>query len=894
MVASASGMLRTKLTPPPVRADRILRPRLTEQFSASLERPLILVCAPPGYGKTTLLSEWFMTEAGRAVSLAWLSLDEDDNDPGRFLTYLVSTLATVSDIDGDQVLSMLQSPQPPPPRAILTMLINHLLSLAGQVVLVIDDYHLIAAQAIHDAVTYLLEHLPAHVHLVLISREDPPFPLARLRGRGQLAEIRADDLRFAADEVAVFLEKALGVQLSAQQLIELDRRTEGWIAGLQLASLAMKGRDDVAGFISAFTGSHRFILDYLIEEVLNRQTEAVQQFLLETSILNRLSGPLCNAVTGRTDSQAMLEQIERGNLFLVMLDDERYWFRYHHLFGEMLRIRLQRASPGITSTLHHRASIWLEQNGWIAEAVEHAFWAQDVERAASLVDQYSEPMWMRGELATVLRWLKMLPEDAIRDHPWLGLNYAFILTLLDDFVEAEKRVAQVEQTLAQKVRDAEDDEHRTLQGRAAAIRATVSLLLGHAGATTIGAGMQALAHLPDSDLRWRAWANVNVGVAHFVSNGEMEEAERYLLEAVRLSEAANDSFMYMVGLSQLSRMYIVRGRLSEAGLRAEQLLQSGMDPNSRAQGRIDRSLVRYERNDIQGALEDMTEARRILEKYLLKRFAIDVNVRMARLKQLNGDHAGARQLMHQAVETAQSGHLRQTFVSEAAWQTWLWLQQGDLESARVWAQAIEPVAIDQLDPALEFEHMTLARVQMAQGRLDDAHQLLTRLLSAAEAAGRDGRVIAIRVLLALTAQLQGHKDTALNVLERALSLAEAEGYVRTFVDEGAPMAELLRQALARGIALDYVSRLLAAFDEASPSTDVVQSRQWIGDGLEPLSERELEVLHLIAGGASNGEIAQRLVISIGTVKKHVNNIFVKLDARSRTQVVAIARQYDLL
>ena len=887
-----SALLQTKLTPPPVRTNRVHRPRLTQRFSASLERRLTLVCAPAGYGKSTLLGEWFGSEAGMPIPFGWLSLDEDDNDPVRFLAYLISAFDNASGIDTGELLSLLYSPQPPPPKAVLTALISSLEDSPQQFALVLDDYHRVTAQPVHEAMIYLLDHLPSWICLVVISREDPPFPLARLRGRGQLVEMRADDLRFTPEEAGQFLEQMLGTELSADQIKNLDARTEGWIAGLQLAGLAMKGRENLNGFISAFTGSHRFILDYLSEEVLSRQPENIQSFLLQTSILNRLSGPLCDAVTGRADGQIMLEQIEHGNMFLIPLDDERFWYRYHHLFGDMLRRQLQRTNPGVVIELHRRASMWFEQNGWVLEAVEHAFDAQDGENAARLVQHYSEHLWMRGELPTVMRWMRALPKEAFLLRPKLGLSYAFMLTMTDQYSEAELLVAEIEESLTAVPHLGDESGHKALLGQAAAIRATSSLLLGYTGDTTISAGTTALAYLPESALRWRAWANAIVGIACFVSKGQMEPAEYHLVEAIHLSEQINDSVTLMVGFSQLSRLYRVWGRLDKAEAIVEQFIQKVQAPTAYAQGRLDRCQIRYERNQIQAAFQDISEAHHLFEDYLLKRFAIDSRVQMARLHHLMGNDIKASDLMEQAVQIAQAARLTQTFVYESAWQAWLWLKQGKHAAAAQWVQSLEPTFEGELNPALEFQHIMVARILIAQEHLDDAQKLLTKLYTAAISAGRAGRVIPICILQAVTISLQGDTDKALKSLTEALTLGEAEGYVRVFVDEGAPIATLLRKAQARGISADYTAKLLAAFEpEVVLNTRPVQSPV---SEIEPLSQRELEVLRRMADGASNREIAEALFVSIGTVKKHLSNIFLKLDAHSRTQAIANAQKHHLL
>jgi LuxR family maltose regulon positive regulatory protein len=802
--------------------------------------------------------------------------------------------------------------------------------------LVLDDYHVIENPIIHEALTFLLDHLPLQMHLMITTRADPPLPLSRLRGRGQLSELRAADLRFTPDEATTFLNDVMGLSLTTADIAALEERTEGWIAGLQLAALAMRDRADLSSFVSAFSGSNRFIVDYLAAEVLARQPAHMQAFLLQTAILEWLCGPLCDAVMSVEEavrpsssqisaaasqptvaihsySQILLEELERANLFLVPLDNDRRWYRYHHLFAEVLRGRLMSgATAEMVATLHRRASGWFEQNGWVAEAVEHALLGQDGSRAARLVELHGESMRMRGELATLLRWLEALPEEVVRAHPKLGLNHAFLLVVTDSFLEAEQRLLEVEQVLhAEPVGD--EAAHAALLGQAAAIRSIVSFMLGYSGDVTLTTAQQALDQLPEREVHWRGHVMLILGATHYYSNGEAAAADRALAEAIRLGEEAGDVFTVMLSLWHQSSVYMTQGRLRQAEVTCQRLLRRAVEPGWRGQpaagyARLARSWVRYERNDLEATLEDVIEGWQSVKGYTLKRISLDGYVMLARLKQLQGDETEARELMQQAMQIVHKDNLKQTFVPVAAWQARLWLAQGHHKAAAQWAQEIEPTIHNQLNPALEFEHLTLARIRMAQSRLDEAQQLLARLLAATEAAGRMGRVIEICVLQALAVSAQGNIEQALPLLARALTLAEPEGYIRTFVDEGAPMVELLgrlkdREAGGTRSVKEYVLKLLAAFrpdesgtlkDTERPTFHPSSLTQGVQPLVDPLSERELELLHLVAAGFTNQEIAQELFLAVGTVKKHLNNIFGKLGASSRTQAIARARELDLL
>ena len=896
MVASVSGILQTKLVPPPVRADRIPRPRLTRRFSVSLERPLVLVCAPAGYGKTTLLSEWLVSDAGRDISFAWLSLDEDDNDPARFLTYFISSLTSLDGIDSKEILSLLNSPQAPAPRTMLTVLLSHLEAFPQPLVLVLDDYHVIATQAVHDAVTFLLEHLPPQVHLVLISREDPPFPLARLRGRNQLAEIRADDLRFTADEAAAFLEMSLGIHLNTQQLAELERRTEGWIAGLQLAALAMKGREDIAGFISAFTGSHRFILDYLIEEVLSRQTEDLQNFLLETSILNRLSGPLCNAVTGRADGQPTLELIERVNLFLIPLDDQRYWYRYHHLFMEVLRKTLKRVKASEIDELHRRASQWLAGENLIDEAVAHAIAIHDFELAASIMEGSGNQYFVDNWHSFGVKSNVAIPDEVLLRHPLLAINIGMWHGFLGRAALAKKHVAIARAGLT--TLSLPMPEMEALTGYADTMEA-MSAIVNNEMEQAFEAAENALRRLPEHQIHLRATALVVKGHV-YQRRYLLQESRANYSQVVEIGQRLRDVSWTTRAMVHIGDTYVLEGRLREAEVTYRRVIQEAVEAKKEnvlilnvgiAYGGL--ALILFEQNQLEAAA---TYAQQCIERCeeILPYHALMGHAVLARIYRISGDIAACQRAIEsiRLIVDNYPSMASRTYVLHV---THLWVRDEAFAPFRrffldLHSQPPSPFDAHLLQLATIRDLIT----QAGDTSLRQALSLLADLRKSAEFTNSIARQLEVLMLEGLALNAQDRAEWALDTLEHAVELAEPEGYIRTFVDEGAPMADLLRLARSQRIAMDYVNRLLGTFDGQTPSRNGALSRQWIGDGLEPLSERELEVLHLIAGGASNGEIAQRLVISIGTVKKHVNNIFVKLDARSRTQVVAIARQYDLL
>ena len=870
-------LLATKLYIPPLRPELVPRPRLIERLNESSRsgHKLMLVSAPAGFGKTTLVVEWLRQTD---QPFAWLSLDEGDNDPVRFFTYLLVALQRVDPDIGKTAQAMLQAAQPPPPEPLLTGLINDIAETPHPFIFVLDDYHTINTQSIHDSLAFLLEHLAPQMHLIIAARADPPLPIARLRGRGQLTELHAADLRFTTNEVGAFLNEMMGLALSAKHVAALERRTEGWIAGLQLAALSMQGRDDVSGFIQAFTGSHRYVLDYLTEEVLNRQSKDIQAFLLQTAILDTLTGSLCDVVTGRADSHRTLEALEAANLFLIPLDEERRWYRYHHLFADLLRHHLQRERSDLVPELHRRASAWYEENGLIPEAVSHALASGDAERAAGLIEWTAWLVLTRGEMTTLLGWLDALPNDLVRSRPLLGVLRAWALAFKGEWDGVESQLQEI--------------DVQPVAGDVAAVRAYAASIHGDVP-STIRFAQEALELLAEEKWFSRGIVALSLGIA-YQSSGELVAAGQALTKAIAFSLAAGQRHMTMVATAILGQVQEMQGRLRQAIQTHREALELASDTGSRpvpvaCMAYVGIAEPLYEWNDLDGAMRYAMQGIKLSELGGFVSYALAGHAILAQVYQAQGDVDSALEVIQKAERLAHRHDYAYVMAVVAELRARLWVARGNVAAASRWAREHRLSAVDDLGVPHEIEQMAVARVLIAEGQPGEALRLLALLLEVVEAAGRIGSMIKILALQAHAFQAQGDVDPALSALERALSLAEPEGYVRTFVDEGEPMARLLRRAMAQGIAPNYVSKLLAAFGEAvEPPPSVVQPL------IEPLSERELEVLRLIAAGLSNREIAQELVVAVSTVKSHINHIYGKLAVTSRTQAVAKAQALDLL
>src|SRR5690242_5133615 len=901
----AGPLLETKLHIPRWRRSLVARPRLSDRLSRGAESALTLVSAPAGFGKTTLLAEWLAVAAADERSVAWLSLDQRDNDPALFWTYLVAALNT--GVPGEDAVP-LQPPQPPN-EAGLVALLNDLSAISNDVVLVLDDYHVIDARDVQDGMTFLLEHLPPQIHLVIASRTDPPLPLVRLRGRGELAEIRAADLRFTAGEAAAYLNEVMGLALTVADVAALEGRTEGWIAALQLAALSMQGREDVTAFIDGFAGDDRYIVDFLAEEVLQRQPGHVQHFLLQTSILDRLSGPLCDAVTGQDGGKAKLTALERGNLFLVPLDDRRHWYRYHQLFADVLHARLRDEQPDDVPDLHRRASEWYEQNGEPSEAIRHALAAGDFGRAADLIELAIPAMRRNRQEAAVLGWLELLPDEVVRARPVLSVGFAGMLLAGGEFegVDARLRdaagwldgatdIRQGSHAPAAQMVVVDDAEFRRLPAEIELYRAALALARGD-GPGTVRHARQALELSPADDHLGRASAAALMGLASWAS-GDLEAGHSGYAECMaglRRAGHIADTFGCAIALADIRR---TQGRLGEAMRTYKQALerapqQGGPVLRGTADMYVGMSEVHRERDDLAAAAQQLLRSQELGEHTGLPQNRYRWRVAMARIREAEGDLGGALGLLDEA-ERLYVGDFFPNVRPVPAVRARIWIAQGRLGEALGWAREQGLSVADDLSYLRESEHITLARVllarytaERAERTLQEATRLLERLLRAAEHGRRTGSVIEILVLQALTHQARGDIPAALASLRRALTLAEPESYVRIFADEGPSMASLLRAAAKLRITPSYVRRLLAAVNKTG-------DRMPASQGLtEPLSERELDVLRLLGTDLGGPDIARELIVSLHTVRTHTKNIYAKLGVNNRRAAVRRARELDL-
>jgi LuxR family transcriptional regulator, maltose regulon positive regulatory protein len=933
-VSGQDVLLATKLHVPGPQPGFVPRRRLVQALGEGLVRGRVLVCAPAGFGKTALLADW-ARGGGRPV--AWLGLDGGDSDPARFWRYAVAGLDRARPGLAGRVGPLLG---PPPSRSfegLVTALINELAADPGpdEVLLVLDDYHLVDSGPVHESVAFLLENLPPGLRVVVSGRADPPLPLARLRARGQLAELRAADLRFTAEEGAALLGETAGAGLPGTAVAALVARTEGWAAGLQLAGLSLRGHADAAGFVAAFSGSHRFVLDYLADEVLDGQTGQVRAFLLETSVLERLTGELCDAVTGRPGSQAMLAGIERAGLFVVPLDEVRGWWRYHHLFADLLRARLAAEQPGRVRALHRAAAAWSEEHGLPDDAVRHALAAGDAAWAARLVERHVEALLGRSEGATLRRWLSALPAESLRDRPRLCLAQAYGAAMGFQVEALEALLDDAERAFAASGGEPyEDPAGRPVSVLAnvpagiAFLRASLARLRGDA-ALAAGYNRQALAQLGEDEWLMRSFVRWSRAVADWLG-GRLGPAERGLAEVLAERRAADEAvrrvggeptevlraveggaeffagFLAMRVCYDLGEVQRAQGNLDAALATYRQALEAAGESSQTAHtglAHVGLAQVLYERNELTAALDHATRGVTLCQQLAFTPPLATGLAVVARIRHAHGDAAGALEAMGEAEQAGLSPQVVALLNPVPSQRARLLLAQGDVHAAAQWATAAGLSPGDEPDYPQEPAYLVLARVLLAQNDPGPALALLQRLLGAAASQGRTGSIIEIQALRALALAACGDHASALGALTEALTLARRHGYVRVFADEGAPMRALLaqlsaarpgQQHAARRIDPGYLAALVRACGPADAGPPPRRAAAAPPGLAEPLTGRELEVLRLLAAGRSNQRIARDLVVALDTVKKHVTHVLGKLGAANRTEAAARARQLGLI
>jgi LuxR family maltose regulon positive regulatory protein len=871
LAEAATTLLATKLFVPPTRPGLVQRLRLMERLQAILTCRLTLVSAPAGFGKTTLVGEWV---AGCEVPVAWLSLDEGDNDATCFLTYLVAALQTVMPRIGEGVLGILHATQsqPPPIELLLTTLLNEISTIPDNFILVLDDYHVIDSKLAEGALTFLIEHLPPQLHLVIATREDPPLPLASLRVRGQLIELRAADLRFTPAEAAEFLNRVMDLNLSAEDIAALETRTEGWIAGLQLAAISMQGHEDGASFIKSFTGSHRFVLDYLVEEVLHQQPESIQTFLLRTSILDRLCGPLCDAVLHDSTSsgQETLEYLERANLFIVPLDNERRWYRYHHLFGELLQQRL--GKPKEFTEFNLRASQWHEENGLELQAFQHAAAANDVERAERLIQGKGMPLHYRGVVGPVLRWLESLPKTVLDARPSLWVMYASLLLFNGQSTGIEQKLQAAEASL-QSIES--DNRTNDLVGQIASMRALLAVPLNQME-TIMAQSRRALELLHPDNLPVRTTTTWALGKAYELQGNRAAASQAYT-EAISIGQACGNIMFNLAATTSLGNIQETENRLYLAVETYRSVLKLfGDQPQPfTCEAHLGLARIFYEWNDLDAAEQHGQQSLHMARQVENTGTIASYGVFLARLRLARGDVAGAAAILTEADQFVRQRSFVSLTLEVFAAQVLTLLRQGDIAAAAHLAQTHEfPIS--------------QARVLLAQGDPSAALAVLVPYRQQVEARGWADERLKAMILQTIALYAQSEKEKAVQVLGEALALAEPGGFIRLFVDEGQPVEALLREAAKHGPVSKYVRQLLAAFGETEgriPATQLL---------IESLSEREIEVLRLLGTDLNGPEIARELMVSLHTMRTHTNNIFNKLGVNNRRAAVRRAEELDLL
>lgn len=888
-------LLKTKLTIPPRPNASVARRHLTSRLNSAVTSKLTLISAPAGYGKTTLLTEWI---ADCRQSVGWLSLDNGDNDVATFVSYLIAAIQGIRPGIGESVLGLLGSSQQLSIESILTPFINEIGTINEPFLMVLDDYHVIRSENVHRAMNFLVDNLPANMHLVMATRADPPLPIARMRGRGQLVELRLKDLRFKSDEVIQFLTNVMQLEIAPGLIEAVDARTEGWIAGLQMAAISIRSQDNIATFVCDLSGTNRDITDYLFEEVFAHQDDGIQGFLLQTSILDHLTASLCDSVTGRDDSQSILRDLEGRNLFLVPLDEKRQWYRYHTLFRDLLNIRLRQEQAELELSLHRRASEWYENAGLSTEAIRHALAARDSRHASHLIARVVDSMFLQGQIYTFLDWIGALSEEEVRKIPALCIYQAAGL------LTSGRHLPTVEALLEDATKGTDS---KVILQAAEVVNAFAMFLQGKI-ISSAEFNNDILDSLPHDYRFLRALALSTIGRSQMMSSDVSPSIDTFS-RLLGMGEQLGSIMFMVIALRRLAEVHIIQGHLHKAHHSYQLALKSATDGSGQVMGLgeiADAGLsdLLREWNNLAAAVKQLT---RSIEKAPKEESTWSVSslITLARTKQAQGDIEGANDAVQKAQQLASRfDRVNVNYIIAASYRARLDLLQGNIEGAIAWVKERKPELSlisaeheNETDaPGLpyylhELETLTLARVYIAQQHPEAALEALEPLLEVATKYRRFGSEIEVRIVQALAYQSQGRMDQAVASIQRSLALAEPEGYVRIFADEGQPMARLLYEVAARKIAPEYTGRLVAAFP-AAPPVSSVQKQQM--DMVETLSKREIEVLQLIAEGLSNKEIASKLFVGLHTIKWHTGNIYGKLNVNSRTQAVAKARLLNII
>jgi len=894
----SSTILQTKLIVPFVHPNLVPRSRLSEQIELGLQagHRLTLVAAPAGFGKTTAVSIWAHQNRRR---VAWLSLDEGDNEATVFWAHLVVSLQTILPNSVETIFAALTTSPPAPINSLLPALVNELTEIESPFSLVLDDYHVIENREIHDSISFLLEHQPQQMHLVIATRADPPLSIARLRAQRSLTELRVDQLRFTGEETRALLNEVMGLDLPIEDIQRLEARTEGWGVGLLLAAQSMQGRSDKDEFISAFSGSQHYVLEYLIEEVLNRQSEEARKFLLRTSILDRLCGPLCDAVTKENNSTETIYRLSKDNLFIIPLDQDHIWYRYHHLFADLLVNFLHKefAKEDILE-LHRKASQWYQQAGEHEKAVKYALSGHDYEGAADLIEQIVDQVIARGQIKTLLSWISAFPEEAIKSRPRLLMHQGWIVFLSGKVKIASQILQEAKRALTSMP---EGSNKNLLRGRLSAMLATITVLTRDIYGA-IAEAREALANLPKDELIFRARATRVLGVTYMFL-GDMEQALETLTQAKILALDGKNQFLASEILSQIGAVRKHQGQLSLAFEAYQKILDLYEHPETAPPaclGYVGLAEIALERNNLQEAETYLNTGIELCLKGNIGYALQPAYLVGGLLHYALGDETGARKTIQKGEGLSRAGGGSLESILGLAWfQTRLYLLFGELVKAREWASGVllpNGGSFDEMPVLLEeMQQSLLARVHLKSGEFEKVFEICERISPQAETGGRLARVIELNLFMAIALWNLGQPDEALTALEKCLALAEPGGFVRLFLETGGTAIGLFRKAQAEGEHREYVSRLLAAIDGQQPGAGKDTVRVPSQEGLiEPLTERELEVLRLMCAGYSNQRIADEMIVSVNTIKKHTSNIYGKLGVGNRAQAVLRAREIELI